>query len=171
LCSFQINPRDLIDKRFRIRRIQFNTYEIDHAEVTGQLRLLSIPTNILEVPQRLVPQSAPRPNTPAFMIGYQAIATFTSANERHEIRLANQNEIENARLVELTPFIQGNPVEPWNEFIIQGTPAIVIRTRTILTRVDWLRDYTDSLGGPAISTNHNTTHSVSVVEAGEAGMT
>jgi hypothetical protein len=164
-----IDSTRLPDLRFRIRTLQYNTYEIDHPEVNGQLRLLAIPTNILQVsPEDLARMGAPA-NTPGNLVGTQAVVCFTSSRNRGPLRLGNPEEIRTAPRVDLTNFVQDSN-EPWNEFALQGDPPIILRTRTILTRVDWIRGFTDSVGGPALSVNHDTTFSVRPVEAGEAGM-
>ena len=106
------------------------------------------------------------------MIGTQAIASFTSQKEKNEIRVpGSKNEIDNAKKVDVTSFIVDPPFEPWNEYSLEGTPPLVVRTKTVLTKLEWLQGYTDPLGGPSLWAQHSTTQSVIQSPVGEAGMT
>lgn len=159
----------MIDKRFKIRKLQYNNYEIEHSAVKGQLRLLAIPINILEVPQSALPPGAPREKEGMFMIGTQATVSFTSKSKRQQVRMPTPNDLANAKKLDITAFIATSH-EPWNEFILEGNPAILIRTKSILTKLDWIEGFTDPIGGPCLSANHNTNHGVSSLQSGEAGL-
>jgi hypothetical protein len=47
----------------------------------------------------------------------------------------------------------------------------MVRTKTVLTKLQWLEGYTDQVGGPSLWAQHNTTHSVNPSQIGEAAMT
>lgn len=168
--SFSIDPSKLKDKRFKIKKVQFNSYEVDHPSLKGQLKLLSIPTNILEVPRDSIPRSSSS-DAPAFVIGTQAIVSFTSQKEKTALKVPSKSDIDSAKKIDVTSFIIDPPYEPWNEFILEGSPPMIVRTKTVLTKLQWIEGYTDQVGGPSLWAQHNTTHSVSPSQTGEAGMT
>jgi hypothetical protein len=177
--GFSIVPWKLIDKRFKIKKMQYNQYEVDHNQVKGQLRLLNVPTNILEVPKNLFPaevanQEIPsfviaNPEFPSFVIATQVVLAFTSSLPRNETRVRTAGSPAlNKR--EITDFIVDAPYEPWNEILLQGSPALLVRIRTILTKLEWIENKTDTMGGPALLVNHNVNHDVTIAPAGEAGL-
>jgi len=170
--SVNISPRDCIEKLFKIKKLQYNTYEIDHAEIKGTLRLLNIPTNVMEVPEKFVPAEQRQPDVPTFMVGNQTIIAFTSRGKKKEpsLKLPTRNEMKTAKRVDLTSFLLDQPFEPWNEIIVQGDPPILLKHRTILAKIEWFSEYTNQLGDPYLWTNHNTTQSATIATTGEGGM-
>jgi hypothetical protein len=172
--NIDIDPHKLKDKLFKVKKLNYNTYEIDHSEIKGTLRIIAIPVNILEVPSESLPLSAKTSGLPVFMLATQVVTGFSNRGKRYEPKFSpmTQADYNKAKRTDLTNYvIQEQSYEPWNEFVIQGTPPILVRTRTILTKVEWLEGFTNPIGDPALSTNHSTTHSVSVASAGEAGLT
>ena len=179
MSEFGIVPWKLIDKRFKIKKMQYNHYEVDHTLVKGQLRLLNVPTNILEVPKNLYPKEVVNPEIPSFVIANpefpsfviatQVIVAFTSSLPRNETE-ANASGAPSFNKREITSFIVDAPYEPWNEFLLQGSPALLVRIRTILTKLEWIENKTDTMGGPALLVNHNVNHDVTIAPAGEAGL-
>jgi hypothetical protein len=159
-----------VKKNYNFFFVQFNSYEVDHPSLKGQLKLLSIPTNILEVPRDSLTRSSTS-DLPAFVIGTQAIVSFTSQKEKSVLRVPIKSDIDSAKKVDVTSFIIDPPYEPWNEFILEGSPPMMVRTKTVLTKLQWIEGYTDQVGGPSLWAQHNTTHSVSSSQTGEAGMT
>lgn len=170
--SININPKDCIDRLFKIKKLQFNTYEIDHSEIKGTLRLINIPSNIMEIPEKLIPPQARNPGLPNLMTGNQTIVAFSNKGKKKEssLKLPNRQEMISAKREDLTSFIIDNPFEPWNEFLIQGNPPILLKTRTILAKLEWFPEYVNKLGDPYLWANHNTTDSVSITKTGESGM-
>jgi len=170
--SGNISPRDCNDKLFKIKKLQYNTYEIDHAEVKGTLRLLNLPTNVMEVPEKFVPISQRQLDVPTFMVGSQTIVAFTSRGKKKEpsLKVPVGNEMKTAKRVDLTSFILDQPFEPWNEIIIQGDPPVLLKNRTILAKLEWFSEYTNQLGDPYLWANHSTAQSAVVATTGEAGM-
>lgn len=173
IAGENIDPTRLIGKRFRIKKLQYNTYEIEHSDIKGQLRLLSIPIKILEVPGDLLPKSVNVSGFPSYVIGYQSLVAFTNQGEKKRPNpMPPTVNIATAPKKDITSYIiDEQNFEPWNEFILQGNPPVKIKTRTILAKLEWLSEYTDNFGDPSLWANHNTTDSVSYAETGEAGMT
>jgi len=87
------------------------------------------------------------------------------------IKLPQRSELKKARRIEITGYLLDQNFEPWNEYVLQGDPPILIKTRTILAKLEWYPDYTNTLGDPFIWANHNTTMSASRVKTAEAGLT
>ena len=105
------------------------------------------------------------------MIGTQAIASCTPQKEKSVLRVPSKDEIDSAKKIDIPSFIIDQPYEPWNEYILEGSPPIMVRTKTVLTKLQWLEGYTDQVGGPSLWAQHNTTHSVNPSQIGEAAMT
>ena len=168
-----LSPHRLTDKLFRIRKFQYSTYEIDHPQVKGTLRIANIPTNILEVPEEMLPPQARGTGIPTYMVGGQAIVAFTNRGTKKEpsLHALTPELMQTARKVELTNYVTDQSSEPWNEILVSGNPPILVRMRTILAKVDWFPDHTNQLGDPSIWAYHNTTQSVSIADSGEAGLT
>lgn len=166
-------PHRLNDKLFRIRKFQYSTYEIDHPQVKGTLRIANIPTNILEVPETMLPPQARGTGIPTYMIGGQALVAFTNSGQKQEPsrQPLTPEMMKTARKVELTNYVTDQSSEPWNEILVSGNPLMLIRMRTILARVDWFPDHINPLGDPSLWAYHNTTQSVSVADTGESGLT
>lgn len=161
-----------MDKLFKIRKLQFNTYEIDHPEIKGQLRLITIPVNLYEVPKSQLPPNANTGGLPVFMVGSQSIAGFSNKGKRYTPNPQTQENMGKAPRIDLTNFVvQEQTFEPWNEFVIQGKPPLIVKLRTILTCVEWFQGLTNPVGDPALNALSDVTHSVSVAPTGEAGMT
>lgn len=169
--NFNLDPSKLKDRLFKIKKLHFNTYEIDHSEIKGQLRLVTLPLNLLEVPADQLPPNANTGGMPVFMVGSQTLAAFSNKGKRHPINVQTADNVNKAKRIDLTNFVvQEQSYEPWNEFVIQGNPPLIIKLRTIMTRVEWLQGLTNPIGDPALNTNSDTTHSVSIAATGEAGM-
>ncbi|MCE2507421.1 MAG: hypothetical protein J4F36_13345 [Nitrosopumilaceae archaeon] len=170
--SIRIAPKDLDDKIFRIKKIQYNTYEINHPQVKGTLRLMNLPTNIMQVPEEKIPQQQRTSSDPTFMVGGQTIVSFTNKGDKKEpTSNPKKEDMRKAKKIELAGYMEEQPFEPWNEFVIQGDPPIILKRRTILSKVEWYVDYTNQLGDPYLWASHNTTDSVSSSETGDAGLT
>jgi len=98
--SANIKPQDCIDRLFKIKKLQYNTYEIDHSEIKGSLRILNIPNNIMEVPEKFIPPQARNPGLPSFMTGNQTIIAFSNKGKKNEpsLKLPNRQEMISATL-------------------------------------------------------------------------
>ena len=80
--SIPLNPRDLDDKLFRIKKLQYNTYEIDHPQIQGTLRLMNVPSNIMHIPDEKIPPNQKRTAEPTFMVGGQIMVSFTNKGKK-----------------------------------------------------------------------------------------
>jgi hypothetical protein len=168
--GFNLEPWKYPDRRFKIKKLQYNRYEVDHSEVKGELRLLNVPTNVLEIPKNTLPAGLGNSELPSFLIGTQVVLAFSSKLPRKEVRVISP-DTQTFRKKEITSFMVDGPSEPWNEFILEGSPPLLLRVRTIVTKLEWFEDFTDAAGGPALSVSHNVTHDVSLAPVGEAGLT
>ena len=54
--------------------------------------------------------------------------------------------------------------------MLSTSPSKLLKTRTILIKVEWVVDVYDNLGDPYLWVNHNTNDSISDVDAPELGM-
>ena len=54
--------------------------------------------------------------------------------------------------------------------VLSTSPSKLLKTRTILIKVEWVVDVYDNLGDPYLWVNHNTNDSISDVDAPELGM-
>jgi hypothetical protein len=168
--NIDIPLNKILGRRFKVRKLQYNTYEIDHQRIKGQLRLLSIPVNIFEVPEELLSKGM-KSELPSYVINYQSLVGFTNTGEKIQPKpMPTSTDIRMLEKKDITNFIVDHFDEPWNEFILQGNPPIMIRTKTVLAKLEWIHQYTDIFGDPSLWANHSTTHSVSEAPVGEGGM-
>lgn len=170
-----ISPDLLTDKRFRIKKLEFSTYEVDGSNIKGQLRLVGVPQNVMEVPDVLIPpQMEKTPGLPVVVIASQTLISFTNRGKKGKpaTKQLTPDEIRRAKKFDLTAYvIQDSAHEPWNEFILEGDPPILLRLRTVLTKLEWIVDEYNYLGDPSLRANSAITHSVSIASAGETGLT
>jgi hypothetical protein len=169
--SVNVDASKLIDKFFKIKKLQYNIYHIDHPTVKGQLRLVAVPVNVLEVPKDSLPPEAIAAGATPYVLGTAAIVGFSNRGEKKTpTKQPIQDELNKAKKEDITSFVADSPYEPWNEFILQGNPPMLLKTRTILTKLEWLPEYTDPFGAPVLNANHNTNHTIGVAPLGESGM-
>ena len=161
-------PADEGYKLPRIKKFQYNTYEIDHVTVNGTLRAAQVPTHIIEIPPDQGNSDVPR-----YALTHQTIVAFTSRGHKKEptLSLPDRLQLQQSKKTDLTSYIQDQPYEPWNEYVIQGDPPVLVKTRTILAKVEWYVNCTNGLGDPYLWAHLGNTTSASVVEAGDAGLT
>lgn len=164
-------PELLKDKRYKIRKLQFNTYEVDNPNVQGQLRLITIPGNIFEVPESLIPPEV-RTGLPSFAIAAQVFVAFTNRGKKGtpSPEILSPDQVKNAKRMDITSYAQDSPSEPWNEYIIEGDPPVILKQRTILTKLELLVGRTNQFGDPYLWANTQSTTSVGTSPASEAGM-
>ena len=150
-------PIDLIrttDRLFRIRRIQYNTYDIEHTEIRGQLRVITIPKNFLQLPEEF---NSPD-GLPTIVLGSQTLVSFTNSGEK--LKPTNTQitpeVLQHAQKTDLTQFYE-NSNEPWCEFVLQGDPPLTVRLRTVLTRIQWLTEHVNETGDPVLWAYTNVT--------------
>ncbi len=106
-------------------------------------------------------------------LSFQAIVSFTSQGKKHTAsqKLPTPQEVAKMKKQELTSYIvEEENYEPWNQYVIVGEPPKLLKTRTILVKVEWVIDCYNNLGDPYLLVNHNTSHSISKVDSPESGM-
>ena len=80
--SIRINANETESCVFRIKKFDYNSYRIDHPQIQGVLRLASIPTDIMKVPDEKFPPDADVPDEAKYILGYQTIVGFTNTGEK-----------------------------------------------------------------------------------------
>jgi len=100
------------------------------------------------------------------------VVSFTNKGKKEEpsSEILSPDEIKKARRVDITSYAQDSAFEPWNEFVLEGTPPTILRQRTILAKLELLVSHRNYLGDPVLNVNHNTTFSASFASSGEAGL-
>lgn len=159
------DPTKFKDLHFRIKKLDWSIYEIDHANVKGTLRVLAVPTNIFEVPRELLPQA---PTGPIIGLNMQGIVGFVNEGKKgpSEPRPLNPEELPRIAKEDLTSFTTTRE-EPFNEYLVGGNPPLLVRTKTIMMKVEHLKDRFNVFGDPHLWVNHNTSHSVAEYKTGE----
>jgi len=160
------SDRRLIDRPFRILKIEWSVYDIDHPNVKGTIRLVGIPSNIYEVPGKL--PSAGKLG-PVFTLAIQGIVAFVNQGRKgaSDPRVITPDEYPKLPKEEVTPYAHARD-EPLNEFLVEGSPPLLVQTKTVLMKVELVKDRYDAFGDPQIVVTHSTLHSVSEYEAGES---
>jgi hypothetical protein len=156
--------RGSIDRPFRILKVEWSTYDIDHADVRGTLRLAGIPSHIYEVPEEHLPLGT---LGPVFTLAIQGVVGFVNQGKKgaSDPRPITQDEYPKLRKEDITSYAHARD-EPLNEFMIEGSPPLLVRTKTVLLKVELVRGRYDAFGDPQIIITHDTSHSVSEYKAG-----
>lgn len=162
------SPQDAVDRMFRVKEFEYSIYEVQHPKVTGTLRLANIPSNIVE--------RAGAGNRDHDRLEYgvtgQVIVGFSNKGEKGKsVSTPAPAELRGAEKEDLTPYILENPFEPWNEYVVEGDPPVIVGTRTILANLDWYVGYTNELGDPLLWASQNTTVRASRSDVADAGLT
>jgi len=154
------------DRLFKIKKLQFNTYDIEHSVIKGQLRIITIPKNFIELPNP--PGSQKSAN---IGVGSQTIVAFTNRGKKGTPTEANitPEMIPSEEKIDLTRFYE-NSYEPWSEFVLQGDPPLLVRLRTILTKITWLKNRINNQGDPMLWANSNISLEVFDESTGESGL-
>jgi len=157
---------------FRIKKLGYNKYQINHSEIKGVLYLANIVTNVGEVPVDMIPEKQRTSNEPPIGLSYQPIVSFINRGKKSSpTETPTRKELIDKEKLDLTDFIiHEEDVEPWNEYVIQGDPPRILKTRSILNKVQWVVNVYNNLGDPYILANHSTTYSVSVKSSAESGL-
>ncbi len=161
-----IDPTQFIDLDFIIRKISWSLYEINHDKVKGTIRVIGMPTNIYEVPDKFLPSEVPRPQV---LISVQGVIGFKNEGKKGtpgaQLTLG---QFQSLPKDDLTSFVTPRD-EPFNEFIAsrKGKPALLVRARTVLMKLDVVRDKFTPTGDPQIWVTHNTNQTVSESNSGE----
>ena len=158
--------RGSIDRSFRILKIEWSIYDIQHPKVRGTVRLVGIPTNIYEVPRNLLPAGT---LGPVFNLATQGIVGFANQGKKgaSDPREITHDEYRKLPKEDITSYTHARD-EPLNEFLVTGNPAFLVRTKTVLIKAELVKDRYDAFGDPQVIVAHNTTHSVTKYKADES---
>lgn len=159
-----IDPTTLEDKLFKIKKLQYNTYDIEHSAVKGQLRLIIIPKNFAQLPR----QSGTK-GLPQIGVSSQTIIGFTNRGKKMKPKNSNvtPETLSDEEKEDITTFVE-NSNEPWNEFVLEGN--FLIRLKAVLTKVTWLKTSVNTGGDPTLWANSSVNIEVFENKTGEAGL-
>lgn len=166
MSAIPLEPNRFIDLYFVIKKISWSIYEVTHPKVKGSLRLLAVPTNILEIPKESLPPDA---KIPILAVNAQGIVAFTNEGEKGPSgKPISPIEFEVAPKDDITSYVTTRD-EPFNEYVVQrkDEATLLVRTKTVLTKAEVLKDRYNVFGDPVIWVNHNTAHSVTEYKEGE----
>jgi len=164
--SLPLEPSKFTDLNFVIKKIAWSIYEVNHPIVKGTLRLLAVPTNILEIPQQFLPLDA---KTPILAMNTQGIVGFINEGKKGPIgKPMSPQEFDLAPREDITSYVVTRD-EPFNEYVAarREKAPILVRTKTILLKAQILKDKYNVFGDPVIWVDHNTSHSVTESKEGE----
>ena len=155
------------DKLFKIKKIRYNTYDVQHSKVRGQLRTITIPNNFLQLPHKFSSSSG----LPSVALASQTLVSFTNFGKKQVPTTPNVTPeiMATSNKTDLTRFCE-NSYEPWCEFVLQGDPPLLVRIKTVLTRVDWLVDHVSYSGDPFLWAYSNTSLEVFQENDTESGL-
>ena len=171
-APIKILPQDTTPQLFRVKTFDYNSYYIKHTQVEGVLKIATIPTDIMLIPDDKFPPTADIQEEQKYVLGYHSIVAFTNLKKKEQpSEIPKKDELKKRRKFELTNYmIQEQTFEPWNEYVIQGSSPKLLKTRTILAKIEWYPDITNKLGDPYIWANHNTTFTISSTDVPESGL-
>ena len=152
----------LSDKKFKIKKLQYNTYDIVHSTVKGQLRMLAIPKNFVALPLQPGQKGLPH-----FGVSSQTIVGFTNGANKMKPTPHVPPQISDSEKEDITTFVE-NSNEPWNEFILEGN--ILIRLKAVLTKVTWFTSQVNDTGDPVLWANSSINIDVFENKIGESGL-
>jgi hypothetical protein len=157
--------RGLIDRSFRILKVEWSIYDIEHPNIKGTIRLVGIPSNIYEVPGKLLPGGK---LGPVFTLVIQGIVGFANQGKKgpSDPREITADEYPKLPKEDITFYAHARE-EPLNEFLVGGNPPLLVRTKTVLMKAEIVKDRYDAFGDPQIIVTHNTSHTVSEYKADE----
>jgi hypothetical protein len=161
-----LEPSKFLDLDFVIKKIAWSLYEVGSPKIKGTLRLLSIPTNILEIPENSLPPGA---KPPVLAVNTQGIVSFVNrGNKEPSGRPILPQEFDSVPKEDITSYVTTSD-EPFNEYVAArlAKSPLLVRTKTILLKVLVLKDKYNVFGDPVIYAEHDTSHSVSEYKEGE----
>jgi hypothetical protein len=146
--------------------VEWSVYDIDHPKVRGSIRLAGIPSNIYEVPRK---GRRARKLGPIFTLAIQGVVGFTNQGEKgpSDPRPITSEEYPKLAKEDITSYAHPR-AEPLNEFLVEALPPLLVRTKTVLIKVELVKDRYDAFGDPQVLVYHNTTHSVSESRSDES---
>jgi hypothetical protein len=145
-------------------KVEWSVYDIDHPDVKGTIRLVGIPSNIYEVPRKLLPAGR---LGPVFTLAIQGIVGFANQGKKgaSDPRTITSDDYPKLPKEDITSRVHARD-EPLNEFLVEGSPPLLVRTKTVLIKAELVKDRYDAFGDPQVLVAHNTSHSVSEYKTG-----
>ena len=153
---------------FRVEKFDYNRYYIDHPVIKGVLNVGNLLNNVGKIPDDMIPPNKMPPEGIVVGLSFQSVVSFTNYGERHvgSKKLPLPQEMAKMKKQELTNYlVQEENHEPWNHYVLSNAPQKLLKTRTMLLKVEWLVDYYNNLGDPYLLVNHNTSHSISNIDS------
>jgi hypothetical protein len=166
VSAVALEPSKFLDLDFIIKKIAWSLYEVESTKIKGTLRLLSIPTNILEIPENMLPPGA---KPPILAVNTQGIVSFVNRGKKEPSgRPIPPQEFDLVPKEDITSYVTTSD-EPFNEYVAvrRGKLPLLVRTKTILLKALVFRDKYNVFGDPIIYAEHSTSHSVSEYKEGE----
>ena len=164
----QIDPSRLVIRDFSIQKIAWNTYEIENKKVKGKFRMLSVLSDLYEIPTDLLP---PESKQSQFQPTFGNMSRFLNEGEKGESDRTplTQEEFDRRPREDISSSVK-NRDEPVNQYIIHGDPPLLLTTQTKLARISYVRFRWNSFGDPILVAESNTTHTVAPYEPGKDGV-
>jgi len=157
--------RGSIERSFRVLKVEWSIYDVNHPEVKGTIRVVGIPSKIYEVPRDNLPVSKLGPVLTLVIRGSVGFAN-EGRKGASDPRPITPDEYSKLPKEDITSFAHVRD-EPLNQFLVDGSPPLLVRTKTILTKAEFVRDRYDAFGDPQVLVTHNTLHRVSEYKPGE----
>ena len=157
--------RGSIERSFRVLKIEWSIYDVNHPDVKGTIRVVGIPSKIYEVPRDNLPVSKLGPVLTLVIRGSVGFAN-EGRKGASDPRPITPDEYSKLPKEDITSFAHVRD-EPLNQFLVDGSPPLLVRTKTILTKAEFVRDRYDAFGDPQVLVTHNTLHRVSEYKPGE----
>jgi hypothetical protein len=156
-----------IERSFRVLKIEWSIYDIDHPEVKGTIRVVGIPSKIYEVPRKDLPTGT---LGPVLTLVIQGRVGFVNHGTKgaSDPRPITPDEYTKLPKEDITNYVQARD-EPTNQFLVDGSPQLLVRTKTVMTKAELVKDRYDAFGDPHVLVTHNTSHRVSEYKPGRNG--
>ena len=163
-------PSKLQSLPFRPRNLDSNIYYIDHQEVKGILSLTNIVTNVGRIPDNLVPQNQFKPENAPTAIANKTVISFTNQGDKHT-PTSTEKIRQTTTKKDITSYVVNERNhEPWNEYVLGTQPPLLLKSRAILTKVEWVEGCYSEWGDPLLAVHHGTIVDVSSTSTPEVGM-
>jgi hypothetical protein len=163
--SSKVEAARLLPRDFKIQKIVWNSYDIDHKKAKGKFRLLSVLSDLYEV---RADSPALGERFPQFQPVYGNMSRFLNEGEkgeRDETPLTPE-EFSRRPREDISSSIKSRD-EPENHYVVLGEPSLLFTTQTKLVRISLVRFRWNSFGDPIIVAESNTVHSVTQLEDDE----
>jgi len=152
------------DKLFKIKKLQYSTYDIVHPTIQGQFRMIVIPQNFVQLQRALNVKGLPQ-----IGVGSQTIVGFSSTGKK--MTPTNQNVtpemLSDDKNEDITTFVE-NSNEPWNEFSLEGN--LLIRLKSVMTKLIWIKNSVNVRGDPSLWANSIINLEVFENKTGDTGL-